>query len=379
MTLVMPLFWVYLSFLFFIFIFLTNRISFHPPCGSNEFYWTSKWSAVFIAVESVLSLLFLYKWDFTVDGFAELEWYSKVYLLFIFLWVAWMAVDHAVWKATVLKKVLYRKIRIEKIPVDSRFQAPYGFLKFFGLGNQIYQPQITEYEVRLENWPQEFSGLTIVQISDLHYGKFFPKEYLKIVLQKAKSLKPDLFALTGDFVNWKSDIPTMSGLLKGFKAPMGVYAVLGNHDHGAGAVEMTKALKKDGIKVMDHQVVTFKRKGKKLAVMGAAELWFGNKDESTIRNAQADAKVLLAHHPDHFYLAKKTGTHLQISGHTHGGQICFPLIGPLIVPSSEGRKYAGGFYKENRSVLFVTNGIGCYPPVRTLCPPEIVKIKLLSE
>jgi predicted MPP superfamily phosphohydrolase len=170
----------------------------------------------------------------------------------------------------------------------------------------------------------------------------------------------------------------MGGLLKGFKAKMGVYAVLGNHDHGADPVGLTAILKKDGIRVLDHEVVTFKKKGKTLAIMGAAELWFGKRDESAIRNVQADAKLLLAHHPDHFYLAKAVGTQIQISGHCHGGQICFPFIGPLIVPSSEGRKYAGGFYKEDHSVLFVTNGIGCYPPLRTLCPPEIVKLTLVS-
>jgi predicted MPP superfamily phosphohydrolase len=248
-----------------------------------------------------------------------------------------------------------------------------------GLKNQIYQPQVTEYELRLKDWPQEFSGMTIVQISDLHYGHYFSKDYLKTILAKAKSMKPDLYAFTGDFINFKKDVPAMSGLLKGFKAPLGVYGVLGNHDWGADAAGLTKALKKDGIRVMDHEVVFFKRKGKKLAVMGAAELWFGNQDESAIRNAQADAKLLLAHHPDHFYLAKAVGAQLQISGHCHGGQICFPFIGPLIVPSSEGRKYAGGFYKEKESVLFVTNGIGCYPPLRTLCPPEIVKLTLLSN
>ena len=99
--------------------------------------------------------------------------------------------------------------------------------------NQLYQPQVSEYEVKLEGWPKELSGLTIVQISDLHYGKYLSNDYLKAILKKAKELKPDLFALTGDFINFKKDIPAMRGLLKGFKAPLGVYAVLGNHDHGA--------------------------------------------------------------------------------------------------------------------------------------------------
>ena len=370
------LFWLYLLFLFLIFIFMTNRVSFHPPCGWGEAYWTLSWSAVFISTQTVLSLLFLRNWDFTWAGWASQSLSSEIYIGLVALWVLWMALDHIIWKFFRLKPVHFKKVKSEKIKVDKRYVAPFGFLKWFGIENQLYEPQVVEYEVKLAGWPKELSGLSLVQISDLHYGKYISKDYLKAVLHKAKQLKPDLFALTGDFINFKKDIPAMKGLLKGFKAPLGVYAVLGNHDHGADPVGLTKALKDDGVQVLDHEVVYFKRKGKKIAIMGAAELWFGNRDESAILNAKADAKILLAHHPDHFYLGKKSGAQIQISGHTHGGQICFPIIGPLIVPSNQGRKYFGGFYREKNTVLFVTNGIGCYPPLRVLCQPEIVKLVL---
>jgi predicted MPP superfamily phosphohydrolase len=95
--------------------------------------------------------------------------------------------------------------------------------------------------------------------------------------------------------------------------------------------------------------------------------------------AKGDAKILLAHNPDHFYLAKKAKAHLQISGHCHGGQICFPLWGPLIIPSTKGRKYVEGFVREGNTTLFAHRGIGGYPPIRTYCRPEIVKLILLSE
>jgi len=371
-----PFFWLYLLFLFPIFIFMTNRISFHPPCGWGEAFWTLSWSTVFISIQGVLSVIFLKNWDFTWPGLFSQSLTTIIYITLVTLWVLWMVLDHAIWKFFRLKPVLFKKVKSEKIKVDKRFVAPFDFLKWFGIVNQLYQPLVTEYEVKLEGWPKEFSGLSIVQISDLHYGKYISNNYLKAVLHKAKQLKPDLFALTGDFINFKKDITAMKGLLKGFKAPLGVYAVLGNHDHGADPVGLTKALKEDGVQVLDHEVVYHKRKGKKLAIMGAAELWFGNRDESAIRDAKADAKILLAHHPDHFYLGKQSGANIQISGHTHGGQICFPLLGPLIVPSNQGRKYFGGFYREKKTVLFVTNGIGCYPPLRVLCQPEIVKLVL---
>jgi predicted MPP superfamily phosphohydrolase len=170
----------------------------------------------------------------------------------------------------------------------------------------------------------------------------------------------------------------MGGILRGFKAPLGVYALLGNHDHWAGAPAVRKVLERDGIRVLQNEVVYLKRKGKTLALMGVDDLWEGKKDVTALLEARGDAKILLAHQPDHFYLAKKLGAHLQVSGHCHGGQICFPLIGPLVVPTIQGRKFAGGFLREKGTTLFIHRGIGGFPPLRTLCRPQVVKLVLKS-
>ena len=197
-----------------------------------------------------------------------------------------------------------------------------------------------------------------------------------MVFDEAKKLKPDFFALTGDFVSHIKDIAPMEGLLKGFKAPMGVYALLGNHDHWADGQAMRKVLEGDGIRVLQNEVVYLKRKGKTLALLGADDLWEGKKDVTPLLNAKGDAKILLAHQPDHFYLAKKLKVNLQISGHCHGGQICFPIIGPLVVPTVQGRKFAAGFMREKGVTLFIHRGIGGFPPLRTLCRPQVVKLVL---
>jgi hypothetical protein len=327
-------------------------------------------------VQTGFSFICLRNWDFTWSGLFSLPLSSLIYISLVTLWVLWMVLDHLFWKFIRLQPLQVKKIKTVKIKSNPKFVPPFGFLKKVGIENQLYQPQLIEYEVKLEGWPKEWSGLTIVQISDLHYGKFFPTEYYEPILRQIKKLKPDMFAFTGDLINSKKDALAMKGLLKGFKAPLGVYAVLGNHDHSAGAEALTRVLMQDGIRVLDNEVVYYKRKGKTLAIMGAAELWYGNQDRSAILNSKADAKLFLAHHPDHYFLGKRSRAHLQISGHTHGGQIRFPFLGPLIVPSNQGRKYAQGFYREKNTVLFVTNGIGCYPPLRTLCAPEIVKLVL---
>ena len=145
---------------------------------------------------------------------------------------------------------------------------------------------------------------------------------------------------------------------------------------GRGGHFLQKALEGDGIRVLRNEAVFVKRRGKSLAILGADDLWTGEKNEGVLQKVKADAKILLAHQPAHFYLAKKIKAQLQLSGHCHGGQICFPLIGPLIIPSVEGRKYASGFVREGDSTLFAHRGVGCYPPLRTLCRPEIVKMIL---
>jgi hypothetical protein len=371
-----PLFWFYLLLLFQLFVYLVNRISFHPPRSFIEPLWTIPWTLFFLLLLAVPSFWFLWGWDFTLAGIDSLSPTSRSFLGLVVLLVTAIWVNHFYWALFELKPVHAALVRLEPIPVPAHMKAPFEILEKFHIHNQIYEPELVEYELRLKGWPRAFDGFTIVQLSDLHFGKYITRDFLKASIAKARALKPDMFALTGDFINFKHEVPIMRGLLKDFKAPYGVYAVLGNHDLGADEPGLTKALKEDGIRVLNHEAVTFKRKGKTLAILGAQELWYGRKDDRDLMAVKADAKVFLAHHPDHFYLGKKLKAHLQLSGHTHGGQIRFPFIGQLIVPSSQGRKYAGGFYRENDTVLFVNHGLGCYPPLRTLCPPEIVKLVL---
>jgi hypothetical protein len=258
-----------------------------------------------------------------------------------------------------------------------KWNAPYPWLKNIGMGNMIHDLEVNEYEVKLLGWPKEFSGLSLAQVSDIHFGGVVHHDYMKFVFGEMRKLKPDLFALTGDFISRARDIPAMEDVLKGFRAPMGVYAVLGNHDHWIEGSTVKKILERAKIKVLVNEVITFKRKGKTLSLMGVDDLWTGIKNDDFIQGARGDAKIMLAHNPDHYYLSARAGAQIQISGHCHGGQVCFPLIGPVIVPSMQGRNYVGGFFKDGPTTVFINRGIGGFPQVRTLCHPEIVKLTLV--
>jgi predicted MPP superfamily phosphohydrolase len=373
-----PLFWLFLPCQFLIFVFVANRVAFHPRRVLPETLWVEGGSLLLLSLQSALVRGLAHAWDFRMESFSSVPLFWKVYAILSVLWVLIMAADHLVWYGFRLQRVDAR-MTAQRFPNrPPRFKVPFAFLNSLSIDNQFYDLEVVEYDLYLPHWPKAFSGLSLVQLSDIHYGKYTHKDYLRMVCEEAKKLKPDLFAFTGDFVSHFKDIAPMRRVLKGFKAPLGVYALLGNHDHWAGAAEMRKVLEDDGIRVFQNEVVYLKRKGKTLALLGADDYWEGKKDMTPLLQAKGDAKILLAHQPDHFYLAKKLRANLQISGHCHGGQICFPLIGPLIVPSLKGRKFAGGFLRQEETTLFIHRGIGGFPPLRTLCRPQVVKLVLKS-
>ncbi|HEV2353686.1 MAG TPA: metallophosphoesterase, partial [Puia sp.] len=298
-----PLFWLFVLFQFHIFVFLTNRVGIRPHHGVSEILWT----LFFLTVQISPTIQLGEAWDFTPGSFGGLPFYWKFFVGGVALWAIRLYLDHFGWLLFRKKAVDYRAIREYFPNRPPRWPAPFAFLKYIGFPNQVYDLKVVEYEVKVPGWPKEFSGLSIVQLSDIHFGKYIHGEYLEFVVAEAKKLKPDLFALTGDFVSFKKHIPVMEGLLKGFKAPLGVYALLGNHDHWADGPMMRRALEKDGIRVLQNQVVYLPRKGKKLALMGVDDKWVGEKNDAPLLAAKAHAKILLAHQPDHLYLAHQTG------------------------------------------------------------------------
>jgi predicted MPP superfamily phosphohydrolase len=373
-----PLFWLYFFLLFNLLIYLTNRVSFHPRLPAHETLWILCWSGIFAVVFGALSLFLMLAWDFSPDSWTYLPLFWKVYGLGMGLYSLSVLVFHLVWRLIIRKPADFRLVSRRYPNQPDRWSAPYSWLKKIGMGNQIHDLEVNEYEVKIQGWPKEFSGLSLAQVSDIHFGGVVHHDYMKFVFGEMRRLKPDFFTLTGDFISRARDIPALESVLKGFKAPMGVYAVLGNHDHWTEGSTVKKILERAKIRVLVNEVVTFKRKGKTLSLMGVDDLWTGIKNDDFIQGAGGDARIILAHNPDHFYLSARAGAHIQISGHCHGGQVCFPIIGPVIVPSNQGRNYAGGFFREGPTTVFINRGIGGFPQVRTLCHPEIVKLTLVT-
>lgn len=251
-------------------------------------------------------------------------------------------------------------------------------------------PRVVRIEIPLVRLPESFDGFTIAQLSDFHYEERFSAVPIRKAVEIVNGLKPDLIALTGDFVTVPM-IENRSSLRKALKtaepcaavlselhAPMGKFAILGNHDGAAGSPRITATLKAQGIPVLRNESVPLERGTGRIWLAGVDDVLRGFPDlGAAIEPVPAkEATILLAHEPDFVDESSLSPIDLQLSGHSHGGQIWIPGIGaPWLPPLS--RKYPRGLYRVGNTTLYTNIGIGTIrAPIRINCPPEITLITL---
>jgi len=233
--------------------------------------------------------------------------------------------------------------------------------------------------LRLAILPAAWSGTTIAFLSDIHYGPYVPISYVRHAVTLANSLSPDIVALGGDFPHQGREriAPCVAELGK-LQARLGVFSVLGNHDHYFHGRELAKAALRDaGITELTNRGVWLERgrERARLRLCGVGDFW---EDVQYLPAAlgdatERDAVILLSHNPDYVESIRDPRVGLVLSGHTHGGQVNLPIIGPPIVPSLYGQKYAHGLVQGPVAQVFVSRGVGTItPPVRLACAPEIV-------
>lgn len=241
--------------------------------------------------------------------------------------------------------------------------------------------------LEIEQWPTELSGLKIAVLSDIHAGgSFIDDRKLRLIVQRTNELQPDLIVILGDYIagdgrrSHTVDPEAFAPLLKDFRAPLGVYSVLGNHDWWYNGEKVRRALEANGIKVLENEVVKVDTRGRYLWLAGLADLWTRVQriDETISKVPQGEPLIALTHNPD-IFLRLPQRVPLLLAGHSHGGQVSLPFIGTVVQASKLGDRYARGHVFENGRHLFVTTGIGTsIIPVRFGVPPEIVLLTLKS-
>ena len=224
-------------------------------------------------------------------------------------------------------------------------------------------PRVTEHEVYVEQLDPRHDGVRIAQLSDIHVGNLTPAAHIRAAIAAANAARPDLIALTGDYVCWRRHEAELAAhQLSGMDAPR-VIAVLGNHDYYASASAVHGALERNGYEVLRNATTVADVRGAPLAIVGVDDPVTRHDDlDAAFAGAPAGAtRVVLCHLADRGPELARRGADLVLSGHTHGGQIYVKGITDRLMKRF-GLHYRRGLYDIGtdlrRSTLYVTPGVG---------------------
>jgi hypothetical protein len=256
-----------------------------------------------------------------------------------------------------------------------------------GVSRTLYDFAVHRIELAVGGLPRALDGLTIAQMSDLHAGSLFSDSPMWEAVSIANGLRPDIVAVTGDFVNNDvRELPKIMPALRDLKADLGVYGCLGNHEHYAQTDEVVKQIRTTPIDLLINERRTHTIDGAKLHVIGTDNTGFRQnyadlpKAVEGIDPDEEGVQILLAHDPtfwDSHVLPGFGDIDLMLCGHTHGGQFGME-IGPLRWGLAQIRyERWAGLYTEGRQFLYVNRGIGTVgPPLRLGIRPEITLVTL---
>jgi len=243
--------------------------------------------------------------------------------------------------------------------------------------------ELNRIEVGIEGLPAPFEGFTIAHLTDMHRHEPIGLPYIRKCLDLAASAGPDVVAITGDFVSQTADyMPGLAAEIRTLAGRFATYAVLGNHDYWAGADKIRDSLREVGVRVLVNEAIVIERGSASLSLVGLDDLWEGKPDlnRALARVPSESTKVVIEHNPDLIVDLADPGIELALCGHTHGGQVALPFVGPLIVPSKFGAKYAKGLFRIGKTQMYVNKGIGAIrPTVRFLTRPEVALVRLSAS
>lgn len=240
----------------------------------------------------------------------------------------------------------------------------------------VKQPiEIAEHRFESANWPRDFDGLRIAHISDIHFGHLLGEARLLQAIDAVRAVNADLIAITGDLVDLSAhEAPLLFERLALLQARLGVFVVLGNHDHLDHPRQIVRGARAAGlIPLMDESVRAGGRDGLLVAGIDWAKS-IPACGQRLRKCGMGRADLLLAHNPKAFVAAEERGIPLTLSGHTHGGQVARRANRRHNLVFTQ--RLSAGHYHVRESHLYVTNGVGAWFPLRVNCPPEIAVIEM---
>ncbi len=241
--------------------------------------------------------------------------------------------------------------------------------------NEVFTVDFTEKTLRLPRLAPEWEGLSVLHLTDFHFCGTPDKAFYRDVLDRCAAWEPDVVAFTGDLVDTDGHYRWIVPLLGRLRWREQAFAILGNHDFYFEPARVRRRLGKIGMQVLGNSWKRVELRGRPLVVIGHEGPWFGPPPDLSACPSGV-FKLCLSHTPDHVGWGRRHGVDLMLSGHVHGGQVCLPLVGPILLPSRYGRRYAGGTFQEGPTVLHVSRGLGGEQPLRYNCRPEVTKLIL---
>jgi hypothetical protein len=260
------------------------------------------------------------------------------------------------------------------------------FSSFFIYEDEVlaYAPSkivIENVDLEIDNLPAGFKNFKIAQLSDLHLSNIVKPWLIQKTVAMTNELKPDLIVITGDLANDLKYLKECCYLLCKLKAPYGIYAVTGNWEVAYGLKDSKAIIRGSYMKLLDNKTEYIKKNGDTICLSGVDDdKARGFTLEKTYQGVDNKfVKILLCHNP--YILAKikkaKKRIDIVLSGHTHGGQVVYPVVGALKLPTAHGLEFRSGFYEYNNSRVYINRGIGVVKVgFRVNCPPEITLFNL---
>ncbi len=254
-------------------------------------------------------------------------------------------------------------------------RGPYRLFTHFP-GNECLKLEVSDQEYWLPRLPQEWDGLSILHLTDLHFTGTIDRPFFERVIGIADGLPADLVVFTGDLLDREDLIEWLPSTLGKLNAPLGCYFVLGNHDSDMKNLdELRSRLAGLGWHDVAGCVRVIEHRGRPLAVCGSELPWMGKQPD--LAPAPTDAfRLFLSHTPDNIKWARRNDIDLMLAGHNHGGQVRLPLFGPIYSPSAYGAHFASGVFWEEPTLLYVSRGISGRHPLRWNCLPELTRLTL---
>ncbi|MEQ8848543.1 metallophosphoesterase [Botrimarina sp.] len=240
-------------------------------------------------------------------------------------------------------------------------------------GNELLKLSVEHRDTPIDRLPHELDGLRVAHLTDLHMSGRLTQRYFEEVASLVADWSPDLVLLTGDIVENTPRLEWVEPTLGPLALAGGAYFVLGNHDEKVDSGELRRRLAAAGWRDAGRAAYSVELRGHAVTVCGDERPWFPAAEPPPERDA---LRLALVHTPDRFAWACRSGVDLALAGHNHGGQVCFPLIGPLLCPSRHGVRYAAGTFRVGGTVMHVGRGTGSLFPIRWNCPPELSLITL---